>query len=181
MISALHWGSTAEERARHYPCDDLLPRAERDLFRAITIDAPVPVVFRWLCQLRAAPYSYDWIDNLGRHSPRELTPGLEKLSPGQRFMTLFELLSFEQDRHITLAVVRRRHRSVFAGVAVTYWLDAAGEQRSRLVVKLGLRGYSRPAFWALAWGDLIMMRRQLLNLKSLSEGGAMPPARLPAK
>jgi len=69
------WGATPGEVAAKQPCDLLPPpRAVRG-DRAISIDAPVAVVFRWLCQLRAAPYSYDLIDNFGRTSPRTLTPG----------------------------------------------------------------------------------------------------------
>ena len=63
--------------------------------------APAEVVYRWLCQLRVAPYSYDWIDNRGRRSPRELTPGLEQLAEGQTVM-IFRLVSFAWGRHLTL-------------------------------------------------------------------------------
>lgn len=74
-----HWGTTAPERARPYPCDELVPSSDGALFRGVSVEAPAAVVFRWLCQLRAAPYSYDLLDNRGRRSPQELTPGLERL------------------------------------------------------------------------------------------------------
>jgi hypothetical protein len=86
-----HWGTTAAERAMPWPDDNLLPDAQQVMWRNIDVDAPRDVVFRWLCQLRVAPYSYDWIDNRGRRSPQHLTPGLDDLEVGQRFMTIFEL------------------------------------------------------------------------------------------
>ena len=84
---ASEWGSTAKERAMTLPCDHLLPDAKQVVHRAVDVDAPPEAVFRWLCQLKVAPYSYDLIDNLGRRSPRELTPGAEELREGQRFMS----------------------------------------------------------------------------------------------
>src|SRR5713101_8113421 len=101
---AYTWGSTAEERTKSFPCDDHLPDAEEACFRAVDVLAPAPILFRWLCQLKVAPYSYDWIDNLGRRSPRTLTAGLEHLEVGQRVMTIFEVVSFERDRHLTVVM-----------------------------------------------------------------------------
>lgn len=49
------WGSAVEERAAAYPCDPLIGHPDGVLFRAIDVDAPAPLLFRWLCQLRAAP------------------------------------------------------------------------------------------------------------------------------
>jgi hypothetical protein len=67
------WGSTAAERAEPYPRDRLLAEPEVTMFRAIDVEAPAATTFRWLCQLRAAPDSYDKLDNLGRRSPQTLT------------------------------------------------------------------------------------------------------------
>jgi hypothetical protein len=159
------WGSTASERARPLPCDEFLPDAGSVLHRAIDIDAPPATVFRWLCQLRAAPYSYDLIDNFGRRSPQRLTPGIEDLRVGQRFMTIFDLVEFEQDRHMTL-VVRERARWAFGTVAVTYDVTPRGDGHdARLLVRVASKRASR----LLPWLDLVMMRRQLLNLKGLAE------------
>jgi hypothetical protein len=158
------WGSTSAERAAPLPCDRHLPGAGRVLHRAIDIDAPPATVFRWLCQLRAAPYSYDLIDNFGRRSPQTLTPGLDELHVGQSFMTIFDLVEFECDRHITL-VVRERARWAFGSAAVTYAVRER-DGGSRLLVRIASRSTSR----LLPWLDLLMMRRQLLNLKGLAEG-----------
>ncbi|HMG45670.1 MAG TPA: hypothetical protein VK611_30350 [Acidimicrobiales bacterium] len=169
-----HWGTTAEERGRRYPCDDVLPDAEQVLFRAVTVAAPPPVVFRWLCQLKVAPYSYDLLDNLGRRSPRHLVPGVEQLVVGER-VVIFELASFATDEHLTL--VTRRHR-VFGDLAISYVVVPTPTGRSRLVVKLlvvPVRGLAGAVLRRLLpAGDLVMMRRQLLNLKALAEATTTP-------
>ena len=171
------WGSTAEERKLAFPCDEHLADPDGIYFRAVAVQASPALVFRWLCQLRVAPYSYDWLDNpgfyLGRPSPKTLTPGLDRLKPGQTFMTMFRLVSFEPERHITL-LAHRFHR-VFGQVAVTYMVLPAGDG-VRLVVKL-LGRYPPGAVGRLLrqpmpWVDLVMMRRQLLNLKRLAERDA---------
>jgi hypothetical protein len=167
-MSATTWGSTVAERALPLPCDRHLPGAESVLHRAIDIDAAPKVVFRWLCQLRAAPYSYDLIDNFGRRSPQALTPGLDELAIGQRFMTIFELVEFERDRQITLVV--RRGRWAVGAVAVTYAVLPKASDRCRLLVRVAVRGGGPVVGRALPWLDLLMMRRQLLNLKGLAEG-----------
>ena len=100
------WGSTADERKLPLPCDEILPDANARYHRAVDVQAQPAVVFRWLCQLRRAPYSYDWIDNLGRRSPQQLTPGLEALEIGQPFMQIFALQHFEPDRSISLRLRR---------------------------------------------------------------------------
>jgi hypothetical protein len=164
MSVADTWGSTAGERTLALPCDRHLPGAATVVHRAIDIAAPAHTVFRWLCQLRAAPYSYDLIDNFGRRSPQTLTPGLDELELGQRFMTIFDLVEFERDRHITLVV--RRGRFAFGSAAVTYAVSRNGERGSRLLVRVASGRSSR----LLPWLDLFMMRRQLLNLKRLAEG-----------
>lgn len=171
------WGSTEAERQLAFACDEHLPRADTVLFRAVSVDAPVPLVFRWLCQLRVAPYSYDLLDNprfyIGHPSPKQLTPGVDRLELGQVFMTMFRLAAFEPDQHITL--LSHRFRPVFGDVAVTYMVVADGDA-SRIVVKLlGERTYrilGRLLQPPMPWVDLVMMRRQLLTLKKLAERDA---------
>jgi hypothetical protein len=178
--SARTWGSTAEERAAGYPCDRWLADPDDSLWRAIDVSAPPAMVFRWLCQLRAAPYSYDWIDNLGRTSPRELTPGLEDLAAGQRVMTIFRLVEFERDRHITL--VLERGKRMFGELAMTYAVDPA-PGGSRLVAKLLVRrprGPMRILAPLLPAGDLVMMKKQLRTLKALAERDAYSAAQVAA-
>ena len=61
---------------------------------------------------------------------------------------------------------------------VTYRIDASGPDRCRLVVKLlgdlPSGPMSRLLAWLFPWADLVMMRRQLLNLAKLAERDALP-------
>jgi hypothetical protein len=174
MTIASTWGTTPEERRLSYPCDRLIPHPDDSLYRGVTIDASPYTVFRWLCQMRIAPYSYDWIDNRGRRSPSELTPGLENLAVGQDVMEIFQLADFVRDQHLTFRIKgNSRAQQLFGDIAGSYFIVAKGASSCRLLVKLvaqhpsGVWGTLMRTF--LPWGDLIMMRRQLLNFKHLAE------------
>lgn len=168
----LAWGTTDAEIGATYPCDDIFPSPTFDAHRAIRVAAPRADVFRWLCQLRVAPYSYDWLDNWGRTSPRTLTPGLERLEIGQRFITVFTLVSFVSDEHITIRV-SRLGRWMFGELAISYVTRDDGSGGTRLIAKLTLpraTGIGLLRQWMLAWLDLFMMSRQLIILRDLAEG-----------
>ena len=168
------WGTTTEERLYPFPCDELITHPDDSLFRGVTINAPADVVFRWLCQMRVAPYSYDLIDNGGRRSPQQLTPGLEQLEIGQDVMTIFVLADFELDRQFTIRIKPNSSASLtFGDIACSYLIVPTSPGTCRLLVKLvvkhptSLKGKLLQPL--LPWGDLIMMRRQLLNFKRLAE------------
>jgi hypothetical protein len=181
-VTARTWGATERERALDFACDRSVPGANDALYRALTVRAPAELLFRWLCQLRAAPYSYDWIDNLGRQSPRRLTPGLDRLETGQRFMTVFRLAAFERDRHITLVLPRAR--ALFGDLAITYLIVPEADDRCRLVAKIAV-AYPRTPIGAVVralfpFGDLVMMRKQLTTLRDLAERDAASRQTSPA-
>ena len=166
------WGSSAEERAAAYPCDALIESSDRVLYRAVDVAAPAELLFRWLCQIRVAPYSYDWIDNRGRRSPQHLIDGLDALEVGQRFSGIFRLDSFEPHRSITLESTT----ACFGHVAITYVAASHGTETSRLVAKLAFTApggvVGMAARGLLPAGDLVMMRKQLLTLRDLAERDA---------
>jgi len=166
------WGSTPEEHAAAYPCDGYMQPPQRRLTRAIDVQVPADLTFQWICQIKLAPYSYNWIDNLGRRSPALLPPGTERLAKGQHFM-LFEIVDFSQDRHMT-GVVRPRLQGIAGKQAITYQVSSTGPHSSRIIVCIDLpqrRWIDRVQFSNIfAAGDLIMMRKQLQNLKAYTEG-----------
>ncbi len=170
------WGATGPgELARRLPCDEHLPVPDQRLVRAVEVDAAPEHVFRWLCQLRAAPYSYDWVDNLGRRSPPQLTPGLERLEVGQRVMTIFRLVAFEPGRSITIVHDGR----LFGRVAGTYLVEPGLGAQSRIFVRLLVRYPRTPLGAALSLllpaGDTVMMRKQLLTLRRYAAASPAAP------
>lgn len=168
------WGTEPDERRLAFPCDHLITHPDAVVYRGVTIHANPEVIFRWVCQMRVAPYSYDWIDNRGRQSPRQLIGGMDQLALGQDVMSIFDLADFALNQHLT---IRTKPNTlayrIFGDAAASYLIIAKSAKTCRLLVKLvviyprGTIGWLMRVF--LPWGDLIMMRRQLLNFKNLAE------------
>ncbi len=160
------WGVTPAEITRRFPCDDLIPNPGFEAWRGVTVDASPEDVWPWVVQIRLAPYSYDWIDNLGRRSPQELR-ALPDPVAGDRFTSAFggrpagRVLVASAGEHLTAQIM---------GTVMSYVLvpDSA---RTRLLLKLVART-RHPLTPLLSLGDLIMARRQLLNLARLAERNA---------
>ncbi|MEU8424268.1 polyketide cyclase [Micromonospora sp. NPDC048835] len=157
------WGVTTSETLRAYPCDDFVTAPTVQAWRGVRIDAPAAVVWPWVAQVRLGPYSYDWIDNLGRRSPRRLA-GLPEPQVGEAFTTaggrkLGRIVSVDPGRHLT---------STIMGAFMSYVLVPQEHDATRLLLKVAMRT-TRWAAPALSIGDLVMARRQLLNLKDLAE------------
>jgi hypothetical protein len=117
----------------------------------------------WVAQIRLAPYSYDWIDNRGRRSPRELA-GLPEPEVGDRFTTaggraLDRIVSVGPGKQLTGTII---------GAYMSYVLVPREREMTRLLLKVVMRT-TRWAAIGLSVGVLIMARRQLLNLKHLAE------------
>ncbi|MEV0394171.1 polyketide cyclase [Polymorphospora rubra] len=121
------------------------------------------MVWPWVAQVRLAPYSYDWIDNLGRRSPRQ-PAGLPEPTVGEPFTAVRgrrqgRILSVDPGRQLTGEIM---------GAVMSYVLVPVGEDTTRLLLKVTMRT-NRLVALGLCVGDLVMARRQLLNLKQLAE------------
>lgn len=164
------WGVSPSEISRSYPCDSFVASPTLQAWRGVRVEAPAAAVWPWVAQVRIAPYSYDWIDNLGRRSPRELI-GLPEPQAGDRFTTaagrleVGRIVSVDPGRQLT---------GTIGGAFMSYVLVPQEPDVTRLLLKLVVRT-SRWAALGLSVGDLIMARRQLLNLKQLAEHTSTKP------
>ena len=161
------WGVRAEEWARELPGDELAGPGWVRLVRGASCAAPPERLWPWVCQLRVAPYSYDLLDNLGRRSPRTLTPGLTDLAVGQRIATAFRVVDFHAGGSV---VMRGPAGGAFADVVIGYAVvpDAGGSRLLAVLRHPAHRGPGRLVDRGLAWGDLLMMRKQLRTLTGLA-------------
>jgi hypothetical protein len=157
------WGVTDSEVLRRYPCDAFVVSPALQAWRGISVEASAEVVWSWVAQVRLAPYSYDWIDNLGRRSPQKLV-GLPEPQVGERFTTAGgrergRIVSVDPGKQLTGTVM---------GAFVSYVLEPEAHVTTRLLLKVVMQT-TRWTAPLLSLGDLIMARRQLLNLKHLAE------------
>ncbi|MDT5087739.1 MAG: hypothetical protein QOG47_446 [Mycobacterium sp.] len=156
------WNVSDDEVARSYPCDEFVAGPTLQAWRAVTVHTTPEMLWPWVVQIRLAPYSYDLIDNLGRRSPQRLM-GLPDPVVGESFSTAAgrpfgRILAVEPTKHLTGEIM---------GACISYVLVSQGSS-TRLLMKI-VTATSRWLAPFLSIGDLVMARRQLLNLKMLAE------------
>ena len=170
------WGATDEEVAMALPGDDLLPVAEFNPTRAITIDARPEEVWPWIVQIgygRAGFYAYDLLDNLGRPSAERILPELQApqvgdwipMSPTINDTTAFRVTAFEPDRWMLWS----KPDSTWC-----WSLRPIADGRTRLVSRIRMKyAWRTPAvlvsLFLMEIGDFFMNRRELLGIRRRAE------------
>ena len=159
------WGVTDAEVHRPYGCDALVPAPTLEAWRGVTVHAGAATVWARVRQVRLAPYSYDWLDNLGRRSPRELRD-VPDPQPGDPF----SCIGGRYDVGRVLAVAPGESlTATIMGAVMSYVLEPEGTG-TRLLLKI-VAEKERWYLPALAVGDWPMARRQLHVLKRRAEAG----------
>jgi hypothetical protein len=128
--------------------------------------------------LRRAPYSYDLLDNFGRPSPSIPRRDLREIGVGDRVMTIFRVVACVPGRSFDLRLewprrwVAARRVNLFGQLSIRYAVLPA-PTGCQVVCALWWETPAQAALGrlgreALAWGDAVMMRRQLIRLASLA-------------
>jgi hypothetical protein len=158
------WGVTDEELSRRYPCDEVVSAPALQAWRGVTVQAPPERVWPWVVQIRLAPYSYDWLDNRGRRSPRELR-GLRDPAVGDPFTAV----GGRPAGRILSVVPNTQLTGTIMGAVMSYVLVAVDETSTRLLLKVVMVN-GRMVAPLLCLGDLVMARKQLRTLAKLASG-----------
>jgi len=171
-----NWGATTDEIDGSVFGDDICTDARTIGTRSISIDAPPEAVFPWIRQMgfgRAGWYSYDWIDNFGRASARDIRPELQQVVAGDRIpgaprsMADFTAAVVDEPHAFVLAVSSTGRVGRRIGFTLAYELHPVSTGTrlvTRMRARLDLPGGRILARRLLGPGDGIMVRRQLLNL-----------------
>lgn len=179
----LRWGATDEEIARGMPGDEIVARPVFNATRAVTVSARPAEIWPWLVQIgfgRAGWYSYDILDNLGRHNSEEILPEYQHLEPGD----LIPLgpgeasgLYVKEIRPNEWMVWWERRRQATSWVWGLYPID---DDHTRLITRVR-NDYHRTGLSNFIFGILLiepadfpLMRKCMLGIKRRAENIAVP-------
>ena len=165
----MRWGASDEERRKPLPGDELVPDPLTTSTRAITVNAPVDMVWPWLAQIgqdRSGFYSYDWLENLAgcrMHNADVVHPEWQQRAVGEIVKLHWALgnkvTCFEPNRAMVLEGW---------GAFVVEPLD---DQRTRVILRgRKARGWSAVYdILLIELPDFLMERKMLLGLKKRAE------------
>lgn len=184
----LRWGATDAELAQPLPGDELCPNPKVLSTHAITIHAPVRLVWPWIAQIgqtRGGFYSYTWLENLVgcqmRNADR-IVPAWQEINVGDEVWLHpkappLKVVAVETERHLVLAQTWG------------FYLFPLNDRTTRLLVRgrgnFDMPDLKHPALNFLYWrgffepAHFVMERRMLLGIKERAEA-AFQAERTPA-
>jgi hypothetical protein len=181
----MRWGATQAEVAGAMPGDEVVPRAQFNATRSITIDATPTDVWPWIAQLgyrRAGFYTYDQVDNAGEPSADRIIDEYQDLKVGDEIPMWHESdglsIAYEVDSFDAaewMLWVHRPHEGQTPDSTWSWRLSRAAAGRTRLVTRMK-QDYRwetpRLAVFNLVlmeFGDFAMERRMLKGIKVRAE------------
>jgi hypothetical protein len=198
------YGSTADDRRRQLPGDELIRAPQVTTNHAKTIDAPTALVWPWLVQMgwgRGQWYTARWVDKLlfPRNGPSAdvIVPELQNLNVGDKVLDgppeancSFTVEGLEENRYLVLH--SREHlppgwAKRGAGIDFTwaFVLDDLGDGRTRLLFRCRSRLWPPwvKAFYIAAMipADFVMARQMLRGIsRRVTRSTRRPLQREPA-
>jgi hypothetical protein len=181
----LRWGAVLDEVHGAMPGDEVVPRAQFNATRAVTVDAPPERVWPWIVQLgyrRAGFYTYDLIDNASQRSAERILEEYQHPAVGD-LMPMFKELhglaiaytvtAFETDKWMVW--VHRPNPSEEPDSTWTWRLTPLPGGGTRLVTRMKQDyRWETPRlaifnFVLMEMGDFAMERRMLKGIKRRAE------------
>jgi len=180
--------ASGRERVSTLAGDSIVPFPRQSLTYAITVACPPHEVWPWLAQMgsggRAGWYSYDRLDNAGRHSADHIHSRWQDVTLGSTFPPLpgienMRLVDFEREANMVLAWGPQRDLPPTISWAFVLEPRRAGETRliARARATYGTTAQAVP-FW-MTWplvhlGHFLMQRKQLLGIAMRAERVTSP-------
>ncbi len=195
----MRWGATEEEMKREWPGDELAPGSTSVATRAVTIHAPVSVVWPWIAQIgqdRGGFYSYSWLENLfgaqihnadrilSSHHPRQVGDTVW-MAPPQRYQGrgCMRVARLDEERCMVLVAPEDFAALSAKGVAPegtwAFILEPVDDTTTRLIVR-SRSGFKAGLIRFLVFDPVhfIMERKMMLGIRDRAEAGpeALPRA-----
>jgi hypothetical protein len=181
----MRWGATRAELGATMPGDEVVPGAQFNATRAISIDAPRQQVWPWILQLgygRAGFYTYDLLDNGGVPSADRIVAGCQDLRVGDLVPMFHETHGLaiayrvdSLDPNNWMLWVHRPHEDERPDSTWSWRLTAHPDGGTRLVTRMkqdyrwespGLAAFN---LVLMEFGDFAMERRMLKGMKLRAE------------